>query len=354
MRSVPKITVLSGMLAIVLVSLPLSSQGAGKKGSGNRPAASVDGSVITEAQVRTEAASDLDSLELQMLRATAAHALRRHEALEESLQRLLEEKLLAAEAAKRGISQEQLLSLEIKQTAPHITAEDIDRIYEANRERLGQSKEEAVPRIERYLRKQGEIAAREAFLRKLEQEHQVIRSLEPLRFDVKTAGSPSLGPKSAPVTLIAFTDFQCPYCKDFSETLQEILKAYANKVRLVLRQFPLTEIHPDAQRAAEASLCANAQNRFWEMHDALFRNQDDLKEGTIKAQAREIGLDAKKFDSCLESSRYRARVREDLRAGSIAGTDGTPAIYINGRYLNGSRSYEEIASIIDEELAEKK
>jgi len=271
------------------------------------------------------------------------------------VQRVLEEKMLELESSKRGITKEQLLDKEVRQATKEPTDQEIDQFYEANKSRISKSKEEAAAQIGKYLKRQRESDARDELLRKLEKEHTIVRSLEPLRFNIaEAADRPSQGLKSAPVVLVLFSDFQCPYCKGFIQPIKDIMKNYGTKVRLVFRQFPLTTIHPDAQRAAEASLCANAQNHFWEMHDALFENQNNLKEDNIKAQAKLLGLNTEAFNACLDSSRYKAAVREDVRAGAIAGTDGTPTLFINGIYLNGDRSYEDIAAMIDKELAKKK
>jgi predicted DsbA family dithiol-disulfide isomerase len=354
MRSLFRIaTLFAFTIAVILPGHPLLG---GQKGnaSGGKRLASVDGVAITETQARMEGAADLDSLELQMMRAKAAHAQSEHQILERALNRLVEEKLVRAEAAKRGITKEELLAEEIQKNVAEPTGEEVDAFYEANKQRIKKSKEEVASQIGQYLKQQREKDAREAFLERLEDEHNVVRSFEPLRFDVNASGRPSLGPPSAPVVLVEFSDFQCPYCKSSSATLKEVLKQYGDKVRLVFRQFPLSNIHPNAQRAAEASLCASAQNHFWEMHDLLFRSQNSLKEEDLKNKADQLGLDSKAFNACLASTRYGALVHEDIRAGSAAGVDGTPALFINGRFLNGARPYEEIAAVIDEELKIKK
>jgi protein-disulfide isomerase len=266
----------------------------------------------------------------------------------------VEEKLLSAEAAKQGISKEELTAREIDGKVQEITSEEIESFYEANKQRIKMEKEEALSQIGKYLRKQKASAARKDFMEKLEKEHKVIRSLKPLRFDVSAPGRPAQGPFSAPVSLVLFSDFQCPYCREMSDTLKEVVKNYGKKVRLVFRQMPLASIHPFAQKAAEASLCAAAQGHFWEMHDLLFQNQGNLGEKDLKKRAGQLGLDTAAFNKCLDEERFAAQVREDVRAGAAAGTDGTPALYINGRFFNGNRPYDEIAEIIDEELNKKK
>ena len=354
MRSVYRVLIFSSLTAAFFLVLGSSIPAKEPNSSQNKRLASVDGIVITEAQVRAEGSSDLDSLELKSLQMKAADAIREHEILEESLQTLVEDRLLTAEASRRGITKEALLAQELPSDEKEPTQEEVESFYEANAYRIRTSKEDALPQISNYLKRERQLQKRAAFIEKLETGHKVVRFLEPLRFQFKTAGYPSQGPASAPVVLVLFSDFQCPYCKSFNETLKEILKQYDQKVRLVFRQFPLTSIHPDAQRAAEASLCAGAQNRFWEMHDLLFENQKELKEQNIKERAGTLKLNMDAFDSCMVSNKYSKMVREDILAGAAAGTDGTPTLFINGRYLNGGRSYEEVAAVIDEELALKK
>jgi protein-disulfide isomerase len=322
--------------------------------SGDRRLASVDGVPITETQARMDGAADLDSLELQMLRAKAAFTRREHEILQEAAEHLVQERLITAEAARRGITEKELLTKEIQENLQEPTGEEIKTFYAENKNRITKSLEEATPQIAKYLKQRKESDARAAFLKGLEKEHTVIRSFDPLRFGVDAPGRPSVGPVSAPVVLVLFSDFQCPYCKSFSATLKEVIKHYGDEVRLVFRQYPLTSIHPFAQRAAEASLCAEAQNRFWEMHDLLFQSQNALKEEDLMARAGKLGLDTNAFSACLDSVRIGSLIHEDIRAGAAAGVDGTPTLFINGRYLNGVRPYGEVAAIIDEELKNKK
>jgi protein-disulfide isomerase len=327
--------------------------GGEQKKSTKKPLATLDGIVITETQARAEGASELESLDLKIAKSRANFAMDEHQILDDAVERLIEERLLQAEATRQGISKDELLAKEIKQKVQGPTKEEIDAFYEANQQRINKPKEEIAAKISDYLKKQTESEVRQAFIEKLEKEHKVVRSLEPLRFSVDAKVSPSIGPAAAPVVLVLFSDFQCPYCKGMSATLKEVTKKYGDKVRLVFRQFPLTNIHPFAQGAAEASLCAAAQGRFWEMHDLLFQNQKSLSVKDFKSHAEKLGLDTAAFNACVDSKRFAPQVKEDLKAGAGAGTEGTPALYINGRFLNGNRPFEQIAEIIDEELKGK-
>jgi protein-disulfide isomerase len=312
--------------------------------------ASVDGVAITETQVLKKSADDLDSLELEILRSKATFARNKHDILQRSLNQLVEERLLKAEADHRGITEAELVEKEITKFVKEPTDEQIDAFYEGNKGNIRKPKEQVVEKIRKYLKDEQQGDIREAFLKKLEKEHRVTRSFKPIRFEVNAQGRPSKGPAAAPVVLVLFSDFQCPYCRDFNLTIEDVMKKYGDKVRLVFRQFPLTSIHANAQRAAKASLCAAAQNHFWEMHDLLFQNQNSLKEEDIKSRAKDLNLNINAFNSCLDSARISTMIHDDLRAGSMAGVDGTPALFINGRYLGGARSDDDIAAIIEEEL----
>ncbi|MEJ2244594.1 MAG: DsbA family protein [Acidobacteriota bacterium] len=335
---------------LVLLLYSTSCQAKDMEESGSKELGSVDGVVITEEQVRSRNAGELESLELEFLKAKAAFNRDEHKVLREALENIIREKLASDEADRRGIPVEKLFELEVQQKIKEPTVEEIDTFYEENSERIKMSKEEAVPLVRDYLKRVQAGRTKEEFLKELENNQKVIRAMGPYRVDVKAPGRPSKGPLSAPVELVYFSDFQCTYCKDFSRTLKRVTEQYGDKVRLVYRQYPLTAIHPDAQRAAEASLCADAQDRFWEMYDLLFENSENLKDENLLKIAEQTGLDAGNFQSCLTSGRYRSVVNEDIRAGATAGVEGTPTLFVNGRYLHGNYPYQDVVAVIDEEL----
>ena len=355
MKSLLKSYIFSGLFFIALAVSVLAicgCGGIGKTGGSKRQIASatINNTIVTESEIRDEASAELESLELRKLRDSAGYALTEHEAISEALDRLIEEKMLAMEAEEQDISREQLIDREIRRKITDPTEEDIDLFYEMNQTRINRPKEDIREQIIRYLRDMSERELRDALMRQLEQKYKVVKNLEPLRFDVKTAGRPSRGPDNAPIKLVLFSDFQCPYCRDFGVTLSEILSDYNDKVQLVFRQFPLTNIHPDAQFAAEASLCAQEQGRFWEMHDILFENQRELSEDNILAKIQPLRIDTEKFRECLASGRHKPEIREDIRAATAAGTDSTPTLYINGIHLSGGQPYRSVAAIINREL----
>jgi predicted DsbA family dithiol-disulfide isomerase len=346
-------TIWGGIFFLVLASMVQSLHGQNNKTGGARELGSVDGVAITETQVRSNGAGDLDSLELQQLKEKAVFARNEQEILEKSLAQLIEEKLLQSEAAKRGITKEELLAAEVKSGVKEPTDQEVDSFYQANVQRIQQPKEEVVSRIVKYLKMERENSLREALIERLKKEHRVNRLLEPLRFNVEAAGRPSQGSASAPVTIVIFSDFQCPYCKAYSATLKQAAQKYGDKMRLVFRQFPLTAIHSNAQKAAEASLCAASQQKFWEMHDLIFRNQSYLSVQDLKNRADELGLDVNAFNTCLDGGKPAAIVHEDVVAGFRAGAEGTPASFVNGRFIGGNVPLDELSALIDDELARK-
>jgi protein-disulfide isomerase len=172
----------------------------------------------------------------------------------------------------------------------------------------------------------------------------------PAAVPVATEGHPSRGPADASVTIVEFSDFECPFCARVTPVMAEIEAAYAGQVRRVFRQFPLMAIHPRARMAAVASLCAHEQGRFWEMHEALFEQPLALDRADLERNAERTGLTTAAFARCLASGKYDAQVEKDLDEGVRAGVTGTPAVFINGRLLSGARPYADFAAVIDAEL----
>ena len=164
---------------------------------------------------------------------------------------------------------------------------------------------------------------------------------------------PFLGNPAAPVTIVEFADFQCPFCGRFTKTTeQEIIETYVKtgKAKFVYRDFPLTSIHEEAQKSAEAGECADEQGKFWEYHDVLYQRQDQLSVKHYKAWAAELGLNTGQFDECLDSGKYAAEVQKDFRDGQSAGVRGTPGTFVNGRLVEGALPFGQFQPVIEEEL----
>ncbi len=312
--------------------------------------ARIGNNIITEKQVRSESALALENLKLQHLRFEVEHAEGEYKIIQQQLDQMVNDRLLALEVTERGISKKQLLAAEVSSKVSQPSEEAVNGFYEANRKRIQGSKETVLPQIRRHLRQQQEKQTLQAFIDKLKYKYQVESALKPFRVELMTDGNPSLGPKDAPVEIVEFSDFQCPYCSKLIPTLKQARQNYLDEVRLVFRQFPLKSIHPHAQKAAEAALCARDQGKFWEMHDVLFEGQNALEIKDLKVKAEQLGLDGVAFEQCLESGKSEDEVTNDLLAGARAGVRGTPCLFVNGRRLVGIASYQQIADLIEEEL----
>ncbi len=320
------------------------------EGSASDVLATVHGDQITRAAVEKAAAEKLDDVRLQQLQCEAKAKQQRHDVIETQARQMVQDRLLEAEAAERGMSKEDLIASEIHGRS-QVGPDEAEAFYQQNKDRIGdQPKEQVLPQIEQYLAQQRQTQAYQAFLDRLEAKYEVSYDLEPYRVDLDVAGEPARGPADAPVTIVEFSDFECPFCSRVEPTLKQVRDTYGDKVRLVFKQFPLTNIHPQAQKAAEASLCAHDQGKFWELHDAMFGDQQKLAVADLETKAKDLGLDAAAFKTCLESGSKADAVAEDARQGSIAGVSGTPAMFVNGQLVSGAVPYEQLSATIDQEL----
>lgn len=169
--------------------------------------------------------------------------------------------------------------------------------------------------------------------------------------DVASDDDPARGPDDAKVTIVEFSDFQCPFCKKYvDETLPLVASTYSSKVRYVFRDFPIDQLHPQATQAAEAAACAADQGKFWEYHDVLFQNQGALDVASLKGYAGKLGLDQATFDACVDSKKHAEEVQADFSDGRANDVTGTPTFFINGRKVVGAQSFATMQKIIDEEL----
>jgi protein-disulfide isomerase len=263
--------------------------------------------------------------------------------------------VLVAEAAKaKNVTPEAFVQAEVGKRIKPVTDADVRTFYVQNSERMqGRSFEQMNPAIHQFLDEQQQTTARQNLIAELRKAGPPVRVLmdAPRASVAVTGDDPSQGSATAPVTVVEYSDFQCPFCGRVVPTLKDIRTKYGDKVRLVWKDFPLTQIHPQAFVAAQAGNCAREQGKFWEYHDRLFANQQALQPEFLKKYAAEVGLDAAKFNTCLDSSKYEARVQESLGAGTRLGITSTPTVYINGRMVNGAQPIEVFQTLIDDELA---
>jgi predicted DsbA family dithiol-disulfide isomerase len=208
------------------------------------------------------------------------------------------------------------------------------------------------PSLRDSLRKARIEKARKRYIKELWSAGQVSVFLRPPRTDVGFDSRRLKGNPAVAIKIIEFSDFSCPYCKRVESTLKEVLSRYGGKVSLAYRDFPLTQLHPHAQTAAEAARCALEQGKFWEYHDLLFAHQDDLSLDILVEKARNLNMNEQGFVSCLNSGRHKRSVDSDIDDGVRAGVLGTPAFFINGVFLAGAQSEEAFEKLIDQELAD--
>jgi len=259
--------------------------------------------------------------------------------------------LLDQEAKKRNITREQLLKQEVADKTPAVTDAEVQQVYDANKARLGGKKlEEVKPQIVPQLQANKQQQRQQAFVQELKKTASVKMFLKPPILDVSIDGAPSRGPANAPVTIVEFSDFQCPYCARVQSELAKVRETYNDKVRIVYKDFPLS-IHNNAQKAAEASRCAREQNKYWEYHDVLFQNGSALSPDNLKKFAADLQLDTAKFNACLDSGKYAAAVNKDIADGTKVGVSGTPAFLVNGRFLSGAQPFSAFQEAIDDALA---
>jgi protein-disulfide isomerase len=327
------------------------------KPAADNKAATINGVVVTVDEVTAKAKDRLDDLDLQRQQMEMKFQQERTNRMLTALGELLEDRLLELEAKATGKTKEALLDEGVKAKAGTVGDADVDAYYEQLKTQQPQGlppKESIAERIKQYLQQQKDQNARNAFFADLKTKYKVETFLTEPRAEIATEGHPAKGPADALVTIVEFSDFECPFCKTVVPTLEQITQKYGKEVRLVFRQFPLTSIHPNAQKAAEAALCANEQGKFWEMHDAMFKDQKALAVPALKTTAGGLGIDQAKFDQCLDSGRLAQRVKEDERAGALVGVSGTPALFINGRSFSGAQPFDVLSGVIEEELAKAK
>lgn len=299
----------------------------------------IGGSQITSAEIID--ALGLDSGELDY---------RRYELIEKAVEKAARRRLLEIEAAARGLSAEELLEREVEAKLALPTGDEVREYWEANQKHLDPWGAEVEEQIRRYLVNQRRLRREAELLALLGSKYETRILLGPFRAAVAAGNSPSTGPPDAPVTLIVFSNFECSACRRLAPTLQRLAYIYAERVRMVFRQFPSTGSGV-AFRAAEASLCAHEQGRFWPLHDALFEAETELAAEQLELLVSGLGLDMARFEQCFDSGRASAKVHEDVASGAAVGVVNPPVIFINGRILTGAAPYERISRVVEDELA---
>ncbi len=290
--------------------------------------------------------SDSDRLRLAQLK--SEYFTEAHRILEEGALQAARDKLIEDAAAGMGLTVREYYFDEIG--LPELGEAQVRNIYEANREQMGgRSFEEVAPAIRRQVSNQmlGQAVAQRGD--ELLADAAWKLRVPAFRVNIETEGHASLGPADAPVTVVVFSDFECPYCRRFNGALDRVREEFPDRMRLVFRHYPLRSIHPLAQKAGEAAACAADQGKFWEFHDALWADSDLTRE-VLEEHARLVGLDTGEFTECLNSGRNYDRVQNDLEAAMDLGQSGTPAVFVNGRKVGGAIGYAQFRAEIEREL----
>jgi len=259
--------------------------------------------------------------------------------------------LLEQEAQKRKVTTRALLETEVTAKVPVVSEAQAQKFYDENKDRINGDFSQMKYQIIQYLQERENQQANAAFASRLRSTAQVqtfLTAPEPPVYTISTDDQPAKGNPAAKVTIVEFTDFQCPSCAQAQPILERIADEYADRVRFVVRDFPLSQ-HAEAMKAAEAAEAAREQGKYWEYVAILFRNQSALQVDKLKAYATQIGLDRAKFDAALDSGRFTDKVHRDMLEGQRVGVNGTPTIFVNGRRIS-DRSYEGLKAVVEAAL----
>lgn len=300
--------------------------------------ATINGSPITAAEVDEMAKDQMQRFNLQL-----------YQIRKGALNAMIDDKLIAEAAKKENIDAEEYLKKEVDSKISEPTEEEIKGIYTS---KMGDQKvplENVKDQIANYLKQMKTNDVRNQLIARLRKDAKVEIKIDAPRVDIDTGDAPSVGPKNAKITMIEFSDYQCPFCKRVRDTVWELVDEYKGKIKYVFMDFPLS-FHQQSQKAHEASRCAGEQEKYFEYNKKLFSNQTKLSVADLKNYARELKLNTKKFDSCLDEGKYADEVKKSLEVGAKAGVSGTPAYFINGIMISGAQPKEKFVEIIEDEL----
>ena len=323
-------------LAVVTVC---SAQAKPEAGS-DEPVATVGGRPIYERDLMPIAGPNLFELRKQEYKVKS-----------DALNQFIRKKLIEVEAKKKAVSPEELLKQEVDTKIAEPSDDEAKGYYLAVKNESSLPFEQVKSQVKQLLKNSEIQQAREKYADSLRDKAEVSIRLQPPVVDVRYDADRVKGEADAPITIVEFADYQCPFCNRVEPLLKNVLAKYKGKVKLAYQDFPLSQIHAQAEMAAEASRCALAQGKFWPMHDAMYADQSKLDEASLVKTAAGLGMDQNSFESCLKSSKYKTDVEHDVQAASEAGVNATPTFFINGEFLSGVQSDADFGKIIDRQLA---
>jgi len=262
---------------------------------------------------------------------------------------LINKKLLEMAAKKAGKTVDAYLAEEVDAKVKMPTEEELLSLYNSRKQPNMPAFEEMKSNIQQYVVENQKSQLLRAHIQSLKDTTQVSSNLETPRVKIDVGNSPSLGPKDAPITIVEWSDYQCPYCQQVRPTIWKLLDEYKDKIHYVFKDFPLY-MHKDAPKAHEACHCADEQGKYFECNKILFNNRANLKVDNLKEYAKRLELDTENFNTCLDSGKYAKQVQDEQQEGIKAGVNGTPAFFINGIMLSGAQPYQNFKQIIEEEL----
>jgi protein-disulfide isomerase len=304
------------------------------------PIATVDGQAITE--------DDLAPLVQGQLRPLRDQE---YQIKKKALENLISQKVLDAEAKKKGLTADKLLEQEVDSKMPEPSDVEINAVYAVQKDQINRPLEEVKPQLQQNLKRAKIQIARQEYSARLREQAKVAVLLSPPKVQVTFDPKRVKGDPKARVMIVEFSDFQCPYCGQVEATLKSVLAKHEGTVALAFRDMPISQIHPFAQGAAEAARCAGEQGKFWEYHDLLFADQGALDRSGLIAKAAKLQLDPKQFETCVSSEKYKSQVQQDNQEGMRAGVSGTPGFFINGVFISGAQPEATFENIIADQLA---
>lgn len=270
------------------------------------------------------------------------------------LQALLLEKFMNQDPNKKGISNDEFLNKYIAKDMK-VTDAEIEKFIKERQIPKDQVNPEIRERIKQYMEVEAKKLAVDKWIaektKKTPVEVYIKKPQRPV-FDVNIKDAPFKGGADAKVTIVEYSDFQCPFCSKAATTISELEKKYGNKIKVAFKNYPLP-FHSQARLAAEAALCANEQNSklFWKMHDSMFADQSKLDKENLLATSKKIGVKEAEFKACLEATKHKAVIDTDMAEGQKIGIKSTPTFFINGKLVSGAQPIEVFSEVIDEELA---
>jgi protein-disulfide isomerase len=316
-----------------------SDQISGLTPSGEDAVAEVDGVKLT-----------FDALERDQPSALFQARNAFYEARRKAVDELVTNYLLKRQAKKENVSVAELLERHVDRTIAPDPNEEALRVYYEGLD-TNETFEAVKPKIIEHIREKRMAHAKESYLQSLRADARISVLLAPPRAEVTVAHTPTRGPANAPVVLVEYADYECPYCQQAQPDIDKLETEFKGKMAFVYKDLPLP-MHPHAQKAAEAAQCAGVQNKYWEYHDLLLKSRQ-LEVPQLKQDARELGLDGKSFDACLDSGQQSEPIKANLEEAKNLGLQGTPSFFLNGRFFSGNLGYEKLREMVAEELKRK-